>query len=193
VRIYVAIFLGTLSTVIVPVPEEATLLAAGYAVRVGQAALLGAVAAAWLAVMIGDAFSYVVGRQLLARALRTRWGTRLFPQERRAWGERLLAEHGVRAIIVARFLVGLRGFIYFAVGSSRYPFGRFLLVNGAAAVVEVGGLVAIGFAFGALHGRAGMWIDLVAAAVLIATFFGPLVARRLFMSAKGASGSNESV
>jgi len=41
------------------------------------------------------------------------------------------------------------------VGSSRHPFGRFLTVNGAAAVVEAGGLVAIGFVFGALRGRAG--------------------------------------
>jgi undecaprenyl-diphosphatase len=148
-------------------------------VCLGQAPLAGAVAAAWLAVMIGDAFSYLVGRELLGRALRTQWGERVFPAARREWGERLVAAHGVRAIFIARFLVGLRGFIYFAVGSSRYPFGRFLTVNGAAAVVEVGGLVAIGFAFGALRGRAGTWIDLVAGAVLLIALFGPLAARRL--------------
>src|ERR1700761_3639198 len=72
VRFYLGIFLATLSTVFVPVPEEATLLGAGYAVRLGGAGLAGALAAfgaAWLAVMIGDAFSYFVGRELLGRAL----------------------------------------------------------------------------------------------------------------------------
>ena len=181
-RIYAGIFLATLSTVVLPVPEETTLLGAGYAARLGQATLVGCVAAAWLAVMMGDAFSYFVGRELLARALRTRWGTRLFPEARRQWAERVVAEHGVRAIVVARFLVGLRGFVYFAVGSSRYPFGRFLAVNGAAAAVDVGGLVAIGFAFGALRasrqGTLGTWIDLVAAAVLLVSLFGPLIVRR---------------
>jgi membrane-associated protein len=178
VRIYLGIFLATLSTVIVPVPEEATLLAAGYAVRLGEAGLAGAIAAAWLAVMIGDTFSYFIGRELLGRALRTRWGARVFPADRRAWGERQVSEHGARAIVLARFLVGLRGFIYFAVGSSRYPFGRFLLINGAAGVVDVGVLVAVGFAFGRLHGRAGTWIDLVAAGLLLFTFGAPVLVRR---------------
>ena len=177
-RIYVGIFLATLSTVVLPVPEEATLLAAGYAVRVGRASLAGCVGATWLAVMVGDIFSYFVGRELLGRALRTRWGARVFPEERRVWAERLVTEHGVRAIIAARFLVGLRGFVYFAVGSSRFPFTRFLAVDAAAGVVEVGGLVAIGFGFGALRARAGTWVDLVAAAVLLLALFGPLLMRR---------------
>src|SRR4029077_20431165 len=56
VRVYLTIFFGTLSTVFVPVPEEAALLGAGYAVRLGDASLAGCLAATWLAVMIGDAF-----------------------------------------------------------------------------------------------------------------------------------------
>jgi undecaprenyl-diphosphatase len=177
VTLYAAIFLATLSTVVVPVPEEATLLAAGYAARLGRVSLPGAVAAGWLAVMIGDTMGYVIGRALLARLLRTRLGRRMLPESRRAWAERLVARHGVRAILVARFLVGLRGFVYFAVGASRYPFGRFLVVNGAAGALEVGGLVAIGFAFGALHERAGAAVDLAAAALLAVALFGPLLLR----------------
>jgi membrane protein DedA with SNARE-associated domain len=161
----------------VPVPEEATLLAAGYAARLGRVTLPGAVAAGWLAVMIGDTLGYVIGRALLVRLLRTRLGRRLLPETRRTWAERLVARHGVRAIVVARFLVGLRGFVYFAVGASRYPFGRFVAVNGGAGALEVGALVAIGFAFGALHERSGAAIDLVAAALLAVALFGPLLVR----------------
>jgi membrane protein DedA with SNARE-associated domain len=115
-RIYAAIFFATLSTVFVPLPEEATLLGAGYAARAGRVSLAGAIAAGWAAVLIGDVFSYVVGRVFLARLLRTRIGGSILPERRRAWAEQLVTQHGARAIVVARFLVGLRGFVYFAVG-----------------------------------------------------------------------------
>jgi membrane-associated protein len=177
VRIELTIFLATLSTVVLPVPEEATLLAAGYAARLGRAPLLGAGLAAWLAVMIGDTIAYFVGRELLARALRTRVGRALLPEAHRVWAERLVAEHGARAVVLGRFFVGLRGFIYFAVGASRFPLARFLAVNAVVGVVEVGALVTVGFGFGVLRARVGAWIDLAAAAVLLVALFGPLLVR----------------
>jgi membrane protein DedA with SNARE-associated domain len=177
VRVYLTIFFGTLSTVFVPVPEEAALLGAGYAVRLGDASLAGCLAATWLAVMMGDAFSYFVGRELLGRMVRTRLGRTMLPEPRRVWAERVVAAHGARAIVLARFLVGLRGFIYFAVGASRYPLGRFLAVDAAAGLFEVGGLVGVGFAFGELHARVGARVDLVAAAVLLLVLFAPLVVK----------------
>lgn len=176
-RIELTIFLSTLSTAILPVPEEATLLAAGYAIRLGRTSLLGGGLAAWLAVMIGDTSSYFVGRELLARALRTRVGRALLPEGHRVWAEGFVAEHGARAVVVARFFVGLRGFIYFAVGASRFPLPRFLAVNAVVGVVEVGALVAVGFGLGELRARVGTWIDLVAAAVLLTALFGPFLIR----------------
>jgi membrane protein DedA with SNARE-associated domain len=176
-RIELTIFLATLSTVVLPVPEEATLLAAGYAVRLGRTSFAGGLAAGWLAVMIGDATAYFVGRELLSRALRTRVGRSLLPEARRVWAEELVAGHGARAIVLGRFFVGLRGFIYFAVGASRLPFARFVAVDAAAALVEVGALIAVGFGLGELRARVGTWIDLAAAAVLVLALFGPLVVR----------------
>ncbi len=176
-RIELTIFIATLSTVALPVPEEAALLAAGYAVHVGRASFAGGLAAAWLAVMIGDAFAYLVGRELVGRALRTRWGRALLPEARRAWAERFVAEHGARAIVLGRFFVGLRGFIYFAVGASRLPLARFLAVDAAAALVEVGGVVAVGFGLGELRTRVGTGTDLAVAGVLLCALFGPVVIR----------------
>ncbi len=173
-----AIFVATLSTTLVPIPEEATLLGAGYAARLGRVSLAGAIAAAWLAVMVGDALGYAVGRMLLSRLLRTRLGQRLLPEPRRTWAEGFVSKNGARAIALARFLVGLRGLVYFAVGASRYPFGRFLAINAAAGVLEVGGLVAIGFAIGELRARIGVAVDLLAAALLVIALFGPLLVRK---------------
>lgn len=178
-RVYLTIFLGTLSTTFVPVPEEAALLGAGYAARLGHASLAGCVAATGLAVMIGDTLSYFVGRELLGRLLRTRVGQRMLPEPRRAWAERLVLGQGARAIVLARFLVGLRGFIYFAVGASRYPFARFLAIDAMAALAEVGGLVSVGFGFGELRARVGTGVDLAAAAVLVIALFAPLIVKRV--------------
>jgi membrane protein DedA with SNARE-associated domain len=184
VRIEFAIFLATLSTVALPVPEEAALLAAGYAVRLGQASFGGGFAAAWLAIMLGDTSAYFFGREVLWRALRTRWAQALFPEARRVWAEQLVKEHGARAIVIGRFLVGLRAFVYFAVGASRFPFARFLAVDAAVAVVEVGVLVAVGFGLGELRARVGTAIDLAVAAVLVAALLGPLLARRVRLRRK---------
>jgi membrane-associated protein len=159
-------------------PEEATLLAAGYAARLGQVTLAGAIAAGLLAVLIGDCTSYFVGRLLLPRLLRTRLGRWLLPERWRVWGETLVEGHAARAIVLGRFLVGLRGFVYFAVGASRYPFARFLAVDTAVGAVEVGGIVTLGFAFGEARARVGSEVDLAVAALLVATFFGPALARR---------------
>lgn len=178
-RIYRAVFLATLSTTVLPIPEEAALLGAGYVARAGNAEIVPCGGLALLAVLLGDVTSYLVGRLLLARLSRTRIGVRLLPEARRLWAERLVAKRGWQAIVVARFLVGLRGFVYLAVGAGRYPFGPFLGVDVVAGVVEVGGLVAIGFAFGELHGRVGAWVDLIAASILVLALFGPAVVRGL--------------
>jgi membrane-associated protein len=191
---YATIFAATLSTTFVPVPEEATLLGAGYAARLGRVPLAGAAVAAWLAVMIGDTLGYAIGRVLLSRLLRTKLAARLWPESRRAWADRLVARNGARAIVVARFLVGLRGFVYFAVGASRYPFGRFLAVNAAAALFEVGGLVAIGFGFGEVRERVGASVDLAAAGLLALALFGPVLVRGALSrlgAGTSAAGSKE--
>jgi membrane protein DedA with SNARE-associated domain len=178
VHLYLSIFLATLSTVALPIPEEAALVAAGYAARLGRVTLAGGIGAGWLAVVLGDTLGYFAGRVLLAPLLKTRIGKRMLPDARRAWAERLVAAHGARAVVVARFLVGLRGFVYFAVGASRYPLPYFLAVDAAAAVVEVGALVAMGFAFGELHARVGGSVDLALAAVLALALFAPVLVRK---------------
>ncbi len=166
------VLLGTLSTIALPVPEEVVLLGAGYAASLGRAPLAACIAAAWLGIMIGDSLGYTAGRTLLAPVLRTRLGRWILPEPRRAWAEQAVRGRGARAIVLARFFVGLRGFLYFAVGASKYPFGRFLVVNAAAAMAEVGGLVTMGFAFGDLHSRAdsgahlARGADLAAAAIV---------------------------
>jgi membrane-associated protein len=176
-------FLGTLSTLVIPVPEDAIFLAAGYAARLDRAPVVACIAAAWLAVMIGDSVGYTAGRTLLAPMLRTRIGRWILPEARRVWAERAVHGRGARAIFLARFFVGVRGFLYLAVGASRYPFGRFLVVNTAAAAAHVSVMVGTGFAFGGLQSRAdgganvALVVNLLAVAVLLLVLLAPTLVK----------------
>jgi undecaprenyl-diphosphatase len=189
--LYEGIFVGTLSTCVVPLPEESTLLAAGYAARLGRVSFAGAVAAAWAAVMVGDTLGYAIGRFFLGALVRTRVGARVFPERWRRWGEGLVERHGERAVFLARFLVGLRGFVYFAVGAAKLSFPRFLGVNAAAALIDVGVLVALGFACGELRERyegLGRAVDLGVAALILLTLLGPTLTRMRISQGDGKTG-----
>jgi membrane protein DedA with SNARE-associated domain len=172
-----AIFGAVLSTLVVPVPEEVTLLGAGFWAQTGALPLWAAWLSAWLAIVAGDTASYLLGRGFLPPLLRTRFGKRVVSPDLRRWAEELVRRHGFRAILVGRFLVGLRGPVYLAIGASKYPVLRFELINGAVGLVEVALLVGLGYRFGqsARLAHEIRWIELglaiVLAAILIVPFF----------------------
>ena len=143
-----AIFGAVLSTLILPLPEELALLGAGWWAHAGALPLWAAWLSAWLGVVIGDTASYLLGRSVLPGLLRTRLGKRLLAPDLRRWGEQLVRRNGVRAILLGRFLVGLRGPVYLAIGGSKYPLLRFELINAAVGLVEVALLVGLGYEFG---------------------------------------------
>jgi membrane protein DedA with SNARE-associated domain len=142
------IFSVVLSTLILPLPEELALLGAGIVAHTGATPLWAAWVAAWAGIVVGDTSSYLAGRWFLSPALRTGFGRRLVPPELQSWAEDLVSRQGVRAILLARFLVALRGPIYLAIGAARYPMLRFELINGAVGLFEVAILVCIGYFFG---------------------------------------------
>jgi len=171
-----AIFGAVLSTLVFPVPEELTLLGAGFWAQAGALPLWAAWLSAWLAIVAGDTASYLLGRGFLPRLLGSRFGRRVVSPELRSWAEELVRRHGFRAIVIGRFLVGLRGPVYLAIGASKYPFLRFELINGAVGLVEVALLVGLGYRFGesARLAHEIRWIELGLAILLAAILVVPL-------------------
>ena len=143
-----AIFGAVLSTLVLPLPEELALMAAGWWAHEGALPLWGAWVAATAANVVGDTISYLIGRYFLERLLHTRFGKRIVSPELRDWGTDFVKRHGAWAIVIGRFLVALRGPVYFAIGAAKYPFGRFELINSAVALVEGAALVWLGYQFG---------------------------------------------
>jgi membrane protein DedA with SNARE-associated domain len=158
-----------LSTLIVPLPEELALLGAGYVARQGAVTVVGGYLCALAAVLIGDTTTFLLGRGVLPKFLRTRLGKKLLKPPLRKWAESLVQRHEFRAILLGRFLVALRGPVYLAIGAAKLPAWKFIGLNSGVAVVEVAAIFALGYAFGASHAMAKdvRWVEIVVGIVLL--------------------------
>ena len=164
-----AIFGIVVSTLIVPLPEELALMGAGWWARQGALPLWAAWLAATAGNVVGDTVSYFIGKYFLDRLLRTRLGKRVVSPELREWGEAFVKRHGFWAIVLGRFLVALRGPVYFAIGASRVPLLRFELVNTSVALAEGAGLVYLGYRFGESTrvSHEVRWIEIAVGVILL--------------------------
>ena len=176
----IAIFLAVLSTLVLPLPEELALMGAGWWAHMGALPLWAAWVAATAGNIVGDTISYLIGRYFLDRLLNTRLGKRLLPQEMRDWGEDFVRRRGFGAIVLGRFLVALRGPVYFAIGASKYPFGRFELINSIVAFIEGAALVWLGYVFGhsVKVAHEVRWIEIAIGVLIAAVLVAPFLLKR---------------
>jgi len=142
----------------VPIPSEATMLFAGFAVAEPAGAfhghsshhltLLGIVAAGVAGNVIGSWLAYWVGRAGRLELIE-RHGHWLHIQPRHiAWADRWFARYGARAIFFSRMLPIIRTFISLPAGVAKMPFVRFTLLTLAGSVPWVLGLGLAGEAVG---------------------------------------------
>jgi len=139
----------------IPIPSEATMLFAGFAVANpgGSSAhhhltLLGIVLVGVLGNLVGSWIAYGVGRagrlELVER--HGRW-LHLKPSHI-AWADRWFARYGAPAIFFSRMLPIIRTFISLPAGVAKMPFCRFTLLTLAGCVPWVLGLGLAGEAVG---------------------------------------------
>jgi membrane protein DedA with SNARE-associated domain len=186
-RVYLLIFAANFSTLFIPLPEEITLLGAGYSARSGVANLWLALLVAWAAIMLGDWLTFFAGKAFLPRLLATRLGQRLIKPDTQAWATALVHKYGARTIVMGRFLVALRGPVYLAIGASNYSSAKFLIINGLVGMAEVGLVVGTGYLLGPSdsHTHHLRIIDAaVVALVLLVTIAIPLLVKRLTKDAR---------
>ena len=84
----------------------------------------------------------------------------------------LVQRHELRAILLGRFLVALRGPVYLAIGAAKLPAWKFFALNTSVAIVEVAIIVGLGYAFGASHELAHevRWLEIVVGIALVLAF-----------------------
>ena len=139
----------------VPIPSEATMLFAGFAVADPGAStahhhltLAGIVAVGVAGNLVGSWIAYAVGRAGRL-SLVERHGRWLHIQPRHiAWADRWFARYGAAAIFFSRMLPIIRTFISLPAGVAKMPFVRFTALTLAGCVPWVLGLGLAGEAVG---------------------------------------------
>jgi membrane protein DedA with SNARE-associated domain len=142
--ILLALLLGGLGA---PIPEELPVLVAGALAREALVRWWIALPLCVGGVLVGDIVLYWTGHHWGERVLRWRL-VRLVLTEARE--HRLVAayrRHGVKIIVIARHVMGLRPAAFLTAGIARVPFWKFLLVDAAAACLGVPALFGLAYFF----------------------------------------------
>jgi membrane protein DedA with SNARE-associated domain len=123
-----------------PVPEELFIIAAGLASHNGVLEPWAALLTCIVAAILGDCSMYAIGYHFGHGLLRDhRWFAWLLNPRAERKMEQKIREHGLKALFITRFLVGVRSPVYVAAGILRIPFRSFIAwdVISASVVVSV--------------------------------------------------------
>jgi membrane protein DedA with SNARE-associated domain/rhodanese-related sulfurtransferase len=130
-----------------PLPAVPFLIAAGTLVGTGQLALGMAVGAAVVAALLGDQVWFELGRRRGRRVLNWLCRISLEPTSCVSRTEDFFARHGVRSLVVAKFVPGLSTIAPPLAGIVGLPLPQYLLYNGLGTVLWVGSGIGLGYVF----------------------------------------------
>lgn len=171
---YPAVFLLLLSAGLgVPISEDLVVITGGTVAARTQGSLALMIAVVYLGKLSGDFCLFRIGWRLGPRAVESRHFGKMLTPDRVARVDRFFGRYGVSAVILARFLPGLRAPTYLIAGISRFSPWKFVAADGLAALVSAPLMTWVGWHFGqrALEWmeRSGRWVGIgVGAAVLFA-------------------------
>jgi len=156
---YLVVFFGVmLEGTGVPLPGEFVLIAAGVLVHRGVLHFGDALLFSILGTVVGNQIGYWAGR-FGGRPFVLRWGRYVFiTPERLGHAEAFFARHGGSAILLSRFVVGLRVFGALVAGTSRMPWGKFALYNVLGGTVWATAAVSLGYFFWASISLVEHWV-----------------------------------
>ncbi len=144
------LFAGLVATgCCLPLPEEAFLILAGVLSSQGKLDPWIALGTCLAGCLVGDAVMYQLGARFghsLAR--RHPIIARFVGADREPDFEHAVQRHGFKVLLLARFMVGVRGPVYLAAGMIRMPFRRFLLIDLVCATLVVSAFFGLSYFYG---------------------------------------------
>lgn len=153
-----------------PIPEEAPLVLAGVLSSHGDLNPPLAFIACLVGALLGDSVMYGIGRRCGHEFLTQHpMMARFVDVDKEEHFEHVVRRHGFKVLLLTRFLVGVRGPVYFAAGAARVPYLRFLAWDLVAASLVVGVVFSLAYFFG---DRIAEWVskaELVVTIVVVAT------------------------
>lgn len=135
---YPGVFLILLATGLgVPIPEELPIVIAAMMARWEVMHWWGALLSCLGGVLAGDMLLYGLGRHFGRRILNWPPARRILTPEREKRVMEAYYRHGLKFVVMARLVMGLRAAAFLTAGLVKVPFPRFLLVDVAAVLVSV--------------------------------------------------------
>ncbi|MCC6671954.1 MAG: DedA family protein [Planctomycetes bacterium] len=159
-----------------PLPEEITLVAAGYICFKELAEWPRMMAVCALAILAGDLIPFFLGRVFGPRLLRLRPMRLLFHKRRLEKFDKWFRRRGDLVIFFARFVPGIRVVAFFTAGTMKMGLVRFVLLDLLGVVLVVPLFVYIGVHFGSVIDLAIARIKQVERGILLATLAGVALA-----------------
>ena len=131
-----------------PLPEDVTLILAGYLAYAKAVRVEVMVAVCFLGILAGDSTIFFMGRRLGRNLRPGSWIAKLVTPEKLQKVEQLFARFGQKMVLAARFMPGVRAGVYFAGGASGMAYWRFIVFDGLAASISAPLLVLLARHFG---------------------------------------------
>jgi len=133
---------------LIPVPEDLVVLYAGWLIAEGTRDWTSTVLIVSLGMLIRDLLTYALGRTAGNWLLERPWTERVIGRRKLARAREMFAERGTTAVVIGRFLVGMRVPVFFIGGSMRLPFRKFLVLDAIGVMLSVPLLLLLGNVFG---------------------------------------------
>ncbi len=130
-----------------PIPAVPLLMAAGALAGGGKMSPLLAIGVAVVASLVSDGIWYEIGRRKGIAVVNFLCKISLEPDSCVRKTENVFTKHGMRSLLVAKFVPGLNTMAPPLAGIFKMPFGRFLLWDGLGATLWSATFVALGYAF----------------------------------------------
>lgn len=133
----------------IPVPEEVPLVLAGVLSSNHTLNPWFAFGACLSGALLGDSLMYAIGRHfghgwLTRHPSVARW----IDADKEEKFEHAVRRHGFKVVLLTRFLIGVRGPVYYAAGAAKVPYLRFLLWDLVSATLVVGVVFGLAYYFG---------------------------------------------
>lgn len=131
-----------------PVPEDITLVIAGYLSYLENIELIPATIVCLVGVLLGDAILFMIGKVYGKRVLKLPVFRNILNPARLQYMTEKFQKNAKKVCFLARFMAGLRAPTYLAAGIAGVKLSTFLIMDGIAALISVPLWVYLGFYFG---------------------------------------------
>ena len=184
-------FAESIAVVGILVPGATFVVIFGFLAAQGLYDFGDAVAIASVGAILGDLFSFVLGRRGIDPAKRF---PKLFSQTTVDRAETFMHKNGVAGVFLGRFIGPLRPFIPFVAGVLKMPWQRFMIMNVLSGILWAASYLAIGFFFGQFWGsihRGLRWVGIGMLVIIIFYIVWQLTKERPKATAEEAPATKE--